>query len=81
VYDRDVIYGSSNILPGFGVAPNTSGGFKVDGGFEVDDHDDTYGIRPTDHLYKKPLYNVVLNTKNSINYYSEFLSTFNYELI
>jgi hypothetical protein len=32
-------------------------------------------------MYNKPLYNLCLNTKNTINYYSEFISTIDYDTL
>lgn len=48
-----------------------------DGGWDIDkiDRDDCWGIVPTMNLANEPRYNLVLNTKNSIVYNSEFIST------
>lgn len=45
-----------------------------------DSEDDTYGIAPRDFLFKHPKYNLSLNTKNSINYNSEFISTIDWKV-
>ena len=39
----------------------------------------TQGSAPTDELFQAPRYNLVLNTKNMINYNSEFISTIGYQ--
>lgn len=41
--------------------------------------DDTRGIVPTENMFNNPLYNLSLNTKNSLKYYSEFVSTLDYK--
>lgn len=41
--------------------------------------DETYGIIPTNKLYTEPLYSMNVNTKNSIQYYGEFISTIMYK--
>lgn len=69
-----------NITEKFGVAPNTEGGWVIDYS-GINEKDDTYGIRPEKTLYNNPKFNLSLNTKNTIQYYSEFLSTFDYEVI
>ena len=40
--------------------------------------DDTFGIIPMKLMFDKPLYNMVLNTKNTLQYYGEFISTIDY---
>ena len=65
----------------YGVAPEY-GGWKTRDqwdGAHSDDYDDCYGIIPINVMFNSPKYNMSLNTKNTINYYSEFLSTLNYE--
>lgn len=41
----------------------------------INAYDDCYGIIPTSDLFNNPIYNMSLNTKNSVLYHSEFLST------
>jgi hypothetical protein len=48
--------------------------------FHSDDYDDCYGRIPTSNLYNNPKYNLVLNTKNLIDYHSEFCSTLDWEI-
>ena len=72
----------SNSGTGFGIAPEY-GDWKVRDQSDVahgDDYDDTQGIVPMDLLYQQPLYNLSLNTKNAINYNSEFISTLDWSL-
>ena len=39
------------------------------------------GIRPTLDLYNYPKYNLSLNTRNAVDYYSEFISTIDYNTV
>lgn len=57
--------------------PEEAGGWRItkDGWFGDSDYDDCWGIVPTMNLANEPRYNLVLNTKNSIVYNSEFIST------
>ena len=55
-----------------GVAPYTDFTIK-------DATNDSKGIVPRRDLFDYPLYNMSLNTKNSITYYSEFISTLDYK--
>jgi hypothetical protein len=41
--------------------------------------EDTYGTAARPLMRKYPVYNLSLNTKNSIQYNSEFISTINYQ--
>lgn len=45
-----------------------------------DDREAGFGIVPRMFLYENPKYNLSLNTKNAINYNSEFLSTLDYKV-
>ena len=46
------------------------------GGNKIGNHyEDNYGTYATSNLFNNPKYNLVVNTKNSINYNSEFMST------
>ena len=64
----------------YAIPPDEGGGewFGGDGFFGEGNNDDSYGIVPLQLIYSKPLYNLSLNTKNSIQYQSEFLSTIHY---
>lgn len=75
------IYQGSGVNVGekYGVFPN--GGKWVIDSAGINTQDDTYGIRPEEYLFNKPRFNLSLNTKNSIQYYSEFLSTFDYTTV
>jgi hypothetical protein len=67
----------------YGIGPEY-GGWKVRDQWDVahdDDYDDCYGIVPMDFMYNKPKFNLCLNTKNSINYNSEFISTLDWKII
>lgn len=44
------------------------------------DDESGYGITPRQYLFNNPKYNLCLNTKNSINYNSEFISTLDYNV-
>lgn len=44
-----------------------------------DDYDDAYGLIPKSDLEAHPLYSLTLNTKNMLNYYSEFITTLDYK--
>lgn len=46
-----------------------------------DSPDDTYGAAPRDYLFKHPKYNLSLNTKNSIEYNGEFISTLEWKVL
>lgn len=48
---------------------------------DMDSSEKSYGISARDYLYKKPKYNLSVNTKNAINYNSEFISTMHYKEI
>ena len=48
---------------------------------DMDSSEKSYGISARDYLYKKPKYNLSVNTKNAINYNSEFISTMHYKKI
>ena len=60
-----------------------------EGGWELHDnwagganrHDDTYGIMPVSYIDSNPKYNLSINTKNSINYNSEFISTVDWKIL
>ena len=41
--------------------------------------DDTRGIVPSNKMFNNPMYNLSLNTKNALKYYSEFVSTLDYK--
>lgn len=57
-------------------------GISIEGNWEVgDSHDDSEGIAPSKHMFEKPIYNLSVNTKNAINYNSEFLSTMQWSLL
>ena len=58
--------------------PPALGGWKVD---DADYSEDTYGTAARDLIQKAPLYNLSLNTKNAIQYNSEFISTIKYNEI
>lgn len=62
----------------YGIPSEAGGGGKYG---DMDSNDKTYGIAPRDYLFRHPKYNLCLNTKNSINYYSEFISTLDYKEI
>ena len=59
----------------YGIPPNVGG---WDAG---DSDDDTMGTAPRSFLYNHPRYNLSLNTKNAINYNSEFISTLEWKEI
>ena len=44
-------------------------------------HEDTYGILPRDFMFKKPKYNLCLNTLDSIKYQSIFISTVDWKIL
>lgn len=67
-----------NSTNNYGIPSEAGGGGKYG---DMDSNDKTYGIAPRDYLFKHPKYNLCLNTKNSINYYSEFISTLDYKEI
>lgn len=46
-----------------------------------DSEDDTYGAAPRDYLFEHPKYNLSLNTKNSIEYNGEFISTLEWNIL
>ena len=46
-----------------------------------DSPDDTYGAAPRDYLFNNPKYNLSLNTKNSIEYNGEFISTLEWNIL
>lgn len=46
-----------------------------------DSEDDTYGAAPRDYLFDHPKYNLSLNTKNSIEYNGEFVSTLEWNIL
>ena len=56
--------------------PPALGGWEVDG---ANKSEDTYGTAARPLMRKYPVYNLSLNTKNSIQYNSEFISTINYQ--
>ena len=58
---------------GFGIFPDTSS-YLIGGA-----HDDTHGSMPAPLFSTSVYFNLSLNTKNSINYYGEFLSTIDYK--
>ena len=62
----------------YGIPSEAGGGSKFG---EMDSYEDTWGIAPRDFLYKNPKYNLCVNTKNSINYNSEFISSMDYKEI
>ena len=66
----------------FGIAPDY-GGYKMrdEGWFGDDEWDNTYGRIPRTYLNSYPRYNMSLNTKNAFNYYSEFISTLEYDTV
>jgi hypothetical protein len=74
------LYESSGAF--FGIAPDY-GGYKMrdEGWFGDDEWDNTYGLIPKTNLNSTPRYNMSLNTKNAFNYYSEFISTLEYDTV
>ena len=62
----------------YGIPSEAGGGKKLD---NMNSAEDTWGIAPRDFLYKNPKYNLCVNTKNSINYNSEFISSMDYKEI
>ena len=70
-----------NIVPtsdGFlGISPVRVDSWDVFAG-SGETEDVCWGSIPSLALYKNPCYNLSLNTKNSLTYYSEFLSTMNF---
>ena len=62
----------------YGIPSEAGGGSKLD---DMDSAEDTWGIAPRNFLFTHPKYNMCLNTKNMINYHSEFLSTLDYNTI
>ena len=62
----------------YGIPSEAGGGSKFG---DMDSYEDTWGIAPRDFLYKNPKYNLCVNTKNSINYNSEFISSMDYKEI
>ena len=67
----------------YAIPPDEGGGeyFGGDGWLGEGNNDDSYGIVPLQLMYNKPLFNLSLNTKNTINYYSEFISTIDYDTL
>ena len=67
----------------YAIPPEEGGGeyFGGDGFFGEGNNDDSWGIVPLQLMYSKPLYNLSLNTKNTINYYSEFISTIDHNVL
>lgn len=53
----------------------------IHGGNIGDSPDDTYGAAPRDYLFNNPKYNLSLNTKNSIEYNGEFISTLEWNVL
>ena len=62
----------------YGIPSEAGGGSKLS---DMDSDEDTWGIAPRDFLYKNPKYNLCVNTKNAINYNSEFISSMDYKEI
>ena len=62
----------------YGIPSEAGGGTKLKG---MNSKEDTWGIAPRNYLFNNPKYNLCLNTKNTINYNSEFLSTLDYKEI
>lgn len=54
--------------------PPHHGGDKLHDSW-ADSYDNTWGSIPTSRMFEKPLYNMVLNTENSIKLQSEFISS------
>lgn len=67
----------------YAIPPDEGGGeyFGGDGLLGGANSDDSYGIAPLQLMYNKPLYNLSVNTKNTLNYYSEFISTIDYDTL
>ena len=65
----------------YGIPPD-AGGWTIDHDAGSDtEYDQCWGINPRTFLFRYPKYNLSVNTKNSINYNSEFISTLNWKVI
>ena len=59
----------------YGIPPEV-GDWDIDHG-----HEDTWATVPRSYMFNNPKYNLCINTKNSINYHSEFISTLDFNII
>lgn len=65
----------------YGIPPEITDRYIDSDLFADTEYDQCYGINPRTFLQRRPKYNLSLNTKNSMLYYSEFLSTLDYKTI
>ena len=74
------IHEGNGTVKQYGIPPE-KGGWSIDHDAGSSDKEKCFGSNPRMYLFNHPRYNLSLNTKNSILYNSEFISTLDWKLI